>query len=104
MTVQYIVSKTVFMYIFRDPRTHLAYPTFIFVVYSPATYSQLQEPENAPMRVSSVAAAGLMGYVLAAVRGRGAVRKALYMALGAGAGAAAVYPKEAKVRGRQFLT
>ena len=35
-----------------------------------ATYDQLLQPENAPMRAAFIGAGGLLGYMMGAIRGR----------------------------------
>ena len=35
-----------------------------------ATYDQLVQPENAPMRAAFIGAGGLLGYMMGAIRGR----------------------------------
>ena len=41
----------------------------IFYFHS-ATYDQLLQPENAPMRAAFIGAGGLLGYMMGAIRGR----------------------------------
>ncbi len=62
-----------------------------------ATLDQMQEPDNAPMRVAAVATGGLFGYVVGALRGK-LLKRMLFTTFGAGSVAAIVYPEEAKVR------
>ncbi len=69
---------------------------------STATYEQMLQPENAPMRFAFIGVAGLFGYAMGAIRGR-MPRKLLYATVAGGGAAAACYPKEATALSQEAI-
>eukprot|EP00095_Tigriopus_kingsejongensis_P004398 maker-scaffold93_size381549-snap-gene-1.18 protein:Tk04398 transcript:maker-scaffold93_size381549-snap-gene-1.18-mRNA-1 annotation:"apolipoprotein o-like" len=83
----------------RDQAHHI-YQTG--VAHTQSSYSQLLDEDNGAARLGVIAAGGLLGYTIGAIRGR-FLKKIYYSTLGFGGSAAMCFPQEANTLSRDAL-
>ncbi|XP_059086673.1 uncharacterized protein LOC131883254 [Tigriopus californicus] len=72
------------------------------VAHSKGAYNDLMEEDNGAARLGVIAAGGLLGYTVGALRGR-LFKKLFYSTLGFGGSAAVCYPQEANALSKEAL-
>lgn len=72
------------------------------VAHTKGAYNDLMEEDNGAARLGVIAAGGLLGYTVGALRGR-LFKKLFYSTLGFGGSAAICYPREANALSKEAL-